>query len=223
MPVSSIGPEDICFVIAHYRTPDLLRGAVESLFAHVPYARLHIVDNGATEETIEAVDDLIDEYPGMDAEFVKENLGHGPAMHRVIVRAEHPAYFFLDSDTVVRSGSFLEPMLELLSGDDVYGVGRVIGMSKRGYFVDSSEAPVTALDPAYMLIRTEYYGGLAPFAQHGAPCLQNFASAERSGRRLQDFPIGEHIDHLHRGTVDRHGYGLGLKGKINHLLEKLGL
>ena len=76
---------------------------------------------------------------------------------------------------------------------------------------------------AYMLIRSSIYKELPPFEHHGAPVAHNFYEAYKREYRMINFPVDEYIHHLHRGTVERFGYGLGLKGKINYLLNKLGL
>ena len=35
--------------------------------------------------------------------------------------------------------------------------------------------------------------------------------------------MDDYIDHLWRGTASKFGYGLGLKGKFDYLLNKLGI
>ena len=113
-------------------------------------------------------------------------------------------------------------MLALGEEQGAYGVGRRIGLSNRGFF-DASADAIPALDPAYMLIKSTTYAELPAFAHHGQPVLENFRAVANRDLTLVDFPVDEHIEHLHRGTVDRHGYGLGIRGKWNYVLEKLGL
>lgn len=74
-----------------------------------------------------------------------------------------------------------------------------------------------------MMVREEMYFLLPSFNKHGAPCLDNFRHARERGYTLAHFPVDEYVNRLSRGTASRHGYNLGLRGKINHLLNKFGL
>ena len=220
---------DIRVIIVHYRTVDLLEDAVRSFRHFYPSVSLTIVDNGSTEETRAAIETLAsDASEATDVMTWEENLGHGPGMHRAIGDANEPLLFLLDSDTVVTEGGFMELMLGEVSraqGSDVLGIGRVIRMNRRGFFVedDSSEGSFPALDAAYMMIVRSHYESLPGFEHHGAPVAGTFREADARGLSLLSFPIERYIDHLHRGTVQRHGYGLGLRSKIDYILNKLGL
>lgn len=210
-----------CAVIVNYRTPDLIERAVRSFMEAYPGVRTIVVDNGSEDESVALLERLERELaPALSVEFLKENLGHGPAMHRVIARREFDYYFFLDSDTETRRGGFLEEMLAAFDDPSVYAVGEIAPLNKRG-FLDPKGIPV--LVAAFMLIRESSYRALPPFEHHGAPTLANFTEAERKGMRLVDFPIQDYIAHLCRGTASRFGYGLGVKGKVNYVLNKLGM
>jgi hypothetical protein len=74
-----------------------------------------------------------------------------------------------------------------------------------------------------MLVKRESYLSLPPFVRHGAPCLANMRAAAAQGLTLSNFPVEEYVHHEGRGTASRHGYKLGVRGKINHVLNKLGL
>ncbi len=51
----------------------------------------------------------------------------------------------------------------------------------------------------------------------------NFIAADNAGFVLVHFPVEEYVHHEGRGTATRHGYRLGLRGKLNHLLNRLRL
>lgn len=53
--------------------------------------------------------------------------------------------------------------------------------------------------------------------------LANFKAARENGYKLLHFPMDKYIDHLWRGTASKYGYKLGLKGKLDYLLNRLGL
>ncbi len=215
-------------VIVHYRTIDLLQTAVTTLRAHYPNIPLTIVDNGATEETRRAVEEvrrLSPEYTQVIS--VEENGGHGPGMDLAIRQAEEHYIFCLDSDTVVDRGGFLEEMSAQLQseGDQMMlGVGRIVYMDRRGFGAGERQGrhTIPALDPAYMMIDAQLYRTLPRFAHHGSPVVGTFAAAQKRGLQIGRFEIETYITHLHRGTVQRHGYGLGLKSKIDFILHKLG-
>ncbi len=134
-----------------------------------------------------------------------------------------PYVFFLDSDCDVQAGGFLELMLDRMASDPrCYAVGKMTHMDRRGFDRPPGEGALAYIRPVAMLLRREMYLRLKPFERHGAPCLNNMADAHARGFVLSDFPIDQYIVHEGRGTAGRHGYNLGWKGKINHLLHKLG-
>ena len=90
--------------------------------------------------------------------FNERNIHHGPAMDQAL-RHLHSAYvLFLDSDSEVMKGGFVEMMLTLLEENP------------RHYVVG----------PICMLIKRQIYLTLPPFVRHGAPCLENMISAEKN-------------------------------------------
>jgi len=74
-----------------------------------------------------------------------------------------------------------------------------------------------------MLIRSTAYLDFPPFIHHGQPTIHNFKAARDQGYHLQNYNIEDYIFHHWRGTANRFGYGLGIKGKIDYLLNKLGI
>lgn len=215
-------------VIVHYRTIDLLQNVVDSLRSFYPRVPLTIVDNGATLQTRAAIEEVRLASPDhTDVISVEENIGHGPGMDLAIREAEEPYLFCLDSDTVVDRGGFLEGMVAQInpgSAEKLLGVGRIVFMDRRGFGAEKrgGRHVIPALDPAYMLIDSRLYRTLPPFAHHGSPVVGTFVAAEQRGLKVGRFAVETFITHLHRGTVNRHGYGLGLRSKIDFILHKLG-
>ena len=209
-------------VVVHYRTPDLLRQTVDSFRAFYPAAELLIVDNGSPESEREMVRNLAAGNPeNTKTVFLERNIFHGPAMHLAMSVLEQEFVFFLDSDTMTRRGGFLEAMSGILSdGSEVYGVGRVGTVNKRGFH---SVHGTEILFSPYMMVRRAMYVELPPFEHHGAPTMKNFSAAAKRGWRLAAFPVEESIEHLGRGTSGVFGYGLGLRGIWEHLLNKAGI
>jgi GT2 family glycosyltransferase len=209
-------------VIINFQTPDLLKIAAETFRKFYPQTKLTIIDNGSKDVSRDFIKEIQSGAPQfIDVLLIEKNIYHGPAMHRAMIEAKEDYVFFLDSDTETNKDGFLEAMQsELERSDDIYGVGRYLTVSKRGF---PKETGITVLAPAYMMIRRNMYFGLRPFEHHGMPVLKNFISAQEKGFKLKMFPIQEYIEHRWRGTASRFGYGLGWRGKLDFALNKIGL
>lgn len=207
-------------VIIHYNTPVLLEKAVESFHHTYPEVNLLLIDNGSDNEGKKKVEYLADKFSCCQSYFLDENIYHGPAMDLAMGFISSKFVFFLDSDTVTNKTGFLESMAQQLFNDhNVYGSGKVVYINKRG-FVDQKGIPVLATP--YMLLKRSIYEELDPFIHHGTPTIENFTSCFDQNYKLENFPVDEYIHHIGRGTVDKFGYGLGLRGKINFILNKFG-
>lgn len=210
-------------VIVNYQTPRLLEDAVLSFKKFYPSTELLIFDNGSEDNSADVIKKLQSEFPDtIRSHFEGENIFHGPALHKSLNELVKSEYcFFLDSDTVTKKAGFIEKGLEILSSNkNNYALGRVITVNQRG-FKDSAGLPVIVTP--YLLMKTEFYPQFSQFVHHGQPVLFNFREAQEEGCRLIHFPMEEYIDHLWRGIASKYGYGLGLKGKFEFLLNKIGL
>jgi hypothetical protein len=214
---------DVTTVIVNYQTPDLLTEAVTSFHHLYPQIPVLIIDNGSEDDSKEAIERIRMLAPeSISVVLLESNIYHGPAMDLAIQKYVKSKYtFFLDSDTETRKGGFLEEMTGFLDQDEsIYGIGSVIKVNKRGFKDPNGEAVL--LTP-YMMIRTQVYKELPPFIHHGQPTIHNFREARVRGWKLQNYNIEDYIFHHWRGTANRFGYGLGIKGKIDYLLNKLGI
>ncbi len=214
---------DLTTVIVNYQTPDLLSKAVETFHEHYADVPILIVDNGSEDNSAEVIEELRKLAPDViTAVLLDKNIFHGPAMDLALQKYVLSRYaFFLDSDTETLKPGFLEEMTQFLDeNDEIYGIGSVIRVNKRG-FKDPKGEPVL-LTP-YMMIRMDVYKSLPPFIHHGQPTIENFRTARNRGWQLQNYNIEDYIFHHWRGTANRFGYGLGIKGKIDYLLNKLGI
>lgn len=213
--------KSISAVVINYRTPDLLKTAVESFRRFYPEIPLLIVDNGSADDSSSAIEQLCAAGGGrVQAEYLPENIFHGPAMHLALQRQTTRYVYVFDSDTETLKGGFLESMHGALEkSEESYGAGHVVRANHRG-FADTKGIPVLA--SAYMLLKRDVYLQLPPFIHHGLPALQNFQAAAKQGYRLIPYPIEEYVEHLGRGTAERYGYGLGLRSKIDYLLNRIG-
>jgi hypothetical protein len=212
----------VTVAFVHYKTPDLLERAVRSLKSFYPEVPTVIFDNGSGKSSSDLIHRLIQQYaPSLQAHFSEVNLYHGPAMNRLMKLITTEFVFFLDTDTVTRRGGFLEAMCEIFDRSDrIYGVGPVFAVSKRGFWASQG---IRVVASAFMMLRVCDYHLFPPFEHHGMPTMKHFSAAVAQGYELADFPTREYVRHFGRGTAMRYGYGLGLKSKVDFLLNKLGL
>jgi hypothetical protein len=132
--------------------------------------------------------------------------------------------FFLDSDCEIRRGGFLEQMIDRIEKSaDYYAIGKLTFMDRRGFDIPERPDAIRYIRPICMVVRRASYLTLPPFQHHSALCLENMKEAGKRGLGLLDFSVEEYVHPHGRGTASRYGYRLGWKGKLNHLLHKMGL
>ena len=217
---------DLCTaVIINYQTPDLTVIAIRLVREYYPGLPILLIDNGSRDDSRAILESVSTGMTGpVKTIFNASNIHHGPAMDLAVHSVASPYILFLDSDCQVRRGGFLEKMIsQMAESANYYAVGKKIFMDRRGFDISERPGAIPYIRPICMLLRREYYLALPPFRHHGAPCLENMKEAARRGLGLLDFPIADFVDHLGRGTAGRYGYQLGWRGKMNHLLHKLGL
>ncbi len=209
--------------IINYQTPELTLQAVSSFRRYYPDIFLVLIDNGSKDDSVQLLKSNIHPYSHI-TKFIlnSHNIHHGPAMHQAMQICESEFILFLDSDCVVIECGFIEKMIEVIESDvNNYAVGKMVLLNKRGF--DVKQNGYKYIRPICMLIRRELYFKIKPFERHGAPCLKNMISAVDHNFNLIGFKIEKYIFHKGRGTASLHGYNLGLKGKINHIFNKLGI
>ncbi|MEM9666760.1 MAG: glycosyltransferase [Bacteroidota bacterium] len=211
----------VAATVVNYQTPDLLETAVRTFHAVYPAVPLLLVDNGSQDTSRATIEQLqVDLGASLSVEWLAENRYHGPAMHHALERLQTPYVFVLDSDTETKRPGFLEAMGAVLEADEtLYGAGQVVRANARG-FRDDQGTPVLA--SAFMLLKRDLYHRFRPFVHHGLPALHNFEDAHQAGYGLHAFPIETYVRHLGRGTAERYGYGLGLRSKLDYVLNRLG-
>lgn len=214
--------KEVTTVIVNYQTPDLLTTAVTSFKKYYSDVPLIIFDNGSRDNSRDIIEELIFSHKNIEAHYESENIFHGPAIHKAITDLVETEFcFILDSDTETLKPGFLEEGISILQSDEkLYALGHLEHSNRRG-FKQKDGIPVI-LTP-YLLMKVEPYHKFPPFIHHGQPTINNFFEAQKAGYRLEHFPMYDFIDHKWRGTASKFGYKLGLKGKINHLLNKIGL
>ncbi len=218
-------PLPLTVVVINFQTPDLTSQAVRSLRRFYPDVPLLLIDNGSGDTSPRALEELRQAQPGPTELLLNvTNLHHGPAMDLALRLLQTPYVLMFDSDCLVERGGFLEAMLDLAQETPQgYAVGKKIFMNDRGFDVAESPGAHPYIRPICMLVNRERYLKFPPFERHGAPCLANMRAAAAAGLALLHFPVEDYVRHLGRGTASRHGYRLGWRGRLNHLLNRFGL
>jgi hypothetical protein len=101
---------DVCIV--SYRSREMLRDCLDSLFAHTPGAPMtvRVADNDSGDGTAELVRER---YPQVDLVAARENLGFAKATNQLLRRGDAPYVLALNPDTRVTPGA-LDTLLELM-------------------------------------------------------------------------------------------------------------
>ncbi len=211
-------------VIINFRTPVLTQRAFNSFRSFYPGVAVLLIDNGARDSSRDDLSVLVREHPeNTNLLANQKNIHHGPAMDQALRHLTSPCVLFLDSDSVVTRGGFLERMVDICDAEPAhYAVGEMTWMNDRGYDMPEYAGGHPYIRPVCMLIRRHLYLTLPPFERHGAPCLKNMQAAVQNSLQLIHYPINEYVAHEGRGTAARHGYRLGFKGRLNHLLNRIG-
>ena len=218
-------PSPVTAVIINFRTPELTRHAVETLRMRYPSLPLLLIDNGSGPASVVELRRLREESPDRTELLLNpRNIHHGPAMHQALQWLQNRYILFIDSDCEIRREGFVEQMTRIAAQDPgVYAIGKLIYMNARGFDIKESPGAHAYIRPICMMVNREAYLTLPPFERHGAPCLRNMIAASAAGLKLVHLAVEDYIRHEGRGTAARFGYRLGVKGRVNHLLNRLGL
>jgi glycosyltransferase involved in cell wall biosynthesis len=218
-------PLPVTVVIINFRTPDLVSRAVGSLRRYYPSLAVLLIDNGSGDrDSLNVLESNRCSFPECTTIIVNpRNRHHGPAMDQALHETRAPYVLFLDSDCEVVAGGFIENMLNLLCAEtERYAIGKKTFLNRRGFDVSVQEGATPYIRPICMMVKRELYLRLPPFKLHGSPCLENMRQAKALGFTVVDFPVERYVRHEGRGTAGHYGYRLGLRGKINFILDRIG-
>lgn len=215
----------VTVVIVNLNTKHLLKACFNSLYKAYPGIKTVVVDNGSTDGSHKMLRGMGNEDGRSKLVHFKfhNNIGHGPAMNRIIRGNKTPyayggiqtPYFFtLDTDTIIIKPGFMDIMLKWFQQDNsLYAVGWKRRVHRQtGVPADWSAGPkkkATFMDyihPYAAMFRLSKYLRLPPFEHHGAPCLSNMREANKKGFGLKGMPqstqhqLGPYIKHLTAGT-----------------------
>jgi GT2 family glycosyltransferase len=212
-------------VVINFKTPDLTRRSLSTFKTAYPDLPVLLIDNGSGSDNGDLIPEIRVAYPDVEIVQNQRNLHHGPAMHQAMGMVSTPYVLFLDSDCLILRPGFVELLVAALEGKkENYAAGSVQYVNRRGFPVNRGQRnSMPYVNPYCMLVKKEPYPVLSPFSLHGSPVLRNLESAFKKGFCLVEVGLDEYVKHDFRGTAGRFGYRLGIKGKMNFLLNKLGL
>jgi len=188
---------EVTIVIPNYKLPGLLRGLVDKLLKFYPSVRLLLIDNGSEDDSTKYVRGIADSFYNIKSVINQVNVGHGPAMHQGVGLCETPLVCLMDNDCIVRKAGGFEVMAEPFSDPKVYATGEMVLVDLGGNTREEGEVYVL---PSRMMIRRDWYVGLAPFCHHGAPAVLNIRSALSAGYEVVDLPeIDDYFHHPGHG------------------------
>lgn len=187
----------VTVLICQRKTPDAIRLCLESLLQWYPDVDVLVVDGDSQDEgsTYLAMKQAL--YPNVRVHtFRSDRHSHGEIMDMAIRTLITSDYVVLmDSDVVTMRGGWIEPMLFM--GAYAIGTGMNVGIKAEGCGpAQGPEDEVLYIHPSLAMIHREKYLTMAPFKDHGAPCISNMIDAKERGYKVVDFPVENYTLHL---------------------------
>ncbi len=200
----------ITTIIVNYKTHALTQVCYESFRRFYPDVEVFLVDNYSRDDSTEYIYSLWDAgTEHLTCVFVSTNVGHGPAMARMIEAINTPFVFTLDSDCEILRGGLLENMLqEMDNNGNLYATGWLRWVDRHSgvphaWHVDhppKGDKFIPYIHPHAALYRLSMYNQLRPFFDHGAPCLNNMLDVETKEYDLKAFELKGYVKHWIAGT-----------------------
>lgn len=189
--------EQITVVIPNFKTPKLIRRAVEGLLRYYPEVRLLLIDNNSKDSSRKYVRKMADSGYNIKVVLNHINVGHGAAMHQGVHLSSTRLVCLIDSDCIFRRGGFLEGVRSYFSDPEMYAAGELVRVDEGG---NTRKKGALYILPSRMMIDRKKYWTLPPFNHHGAPAVVNIQAAVRKGYRIVNVPkLDKYIHHPGHG------------------------
>ncbi len=191
--------ENLTGVVVHYRTPGLLKNAVDSIREFYDFPIVVIDGSG---------DAGLTGYNNVTTIKIGYNIGHGLGMDSGIKFAKTDFVLTFDTDIEMKEPC-LELMLEKVKGD-TYAIGKLYIDSPKQYFYienkdlfDCDYTQTYVIHPSFQIVNKKAYLKYAPYISDGAPTVLSYHDIMRYGKEkeiLIDFPVLDYVNHPNSGT-----------------------
>lgn len=192
--------DDLTVLICQRKTADVTKLCLESLLNHYPTVNVLVVDGDSQDESSMYLAMKQALYPNVKVHtFTGDRHSHGEIMDfaiRHLITTRH--VLLMDSDVITMRAGYIEQMLEHLDSG-FYAVGTVMEMGIQAEGCGpaiSEEDTVLYAHPSLSMINRQRYLNLAPFKDHGAPCISNMIEAKHKGYVVGDIDVENYTLHL---------------------------
>jgi hypothetical protein len=181
-PAEAQGPV-LSIIFVHYRTPEMLRQALQALRQHPPSVphEIIVVDNGPREDGAE---EICREHPLCRYDHPGKNLGYARGVNRGIALSRAPFLLILNPDILVTPGS-VDRLLDVLRQDPQVGIAGPKLVNPDGSLQHSCRTFYTMRT---LLLRRTFLGKLWP--RHPALREHLMLDWDHATRREVDWLIG---------------------------------
>lgn len=186
-------------VCVNYRTPRLLKKAIESIRGFYDFPII-VIDG--SEEPCGL------EFKNVTFRNVGYNIGHGLGMDMGIKMAETDYVLTFDTDIEMKEPC-LELMLEKIE-ENTYAIGKMYLKSNTAIYNKHRDLfpnikVVHIVHPSFQIVNKKEYLKYAPYISDGAPTILSYHDLARHKKEkdLIDFPVLDYVKHRNAGTRDR--------------------
>ena len=200
------------FISVNYKTPDFIITQYHFIRKYIGNINIRIIDGSGF--VVKQLDMIEKRDKNFSIVYFDFNIHHGPGMDYALRTSKFPYLLIMDSDCYPVKPNLLNDMWKLM-GDDIYGVGLVLGVDLKAYC---------------MLLNRQMYLKYPKFVFHGAPLKDPIKEISRLGlsdKILKYIKISEYTnwssDNPGRGTRKRHGSPWNIERKEEIPVSKTNL
>jgi glycosyltransferase involved in cell wall biosynthesis len=191
---------NVTVLICQRKTGDITKLCLESLLRFYPDIPILIVDGDSQDESVLYLEYKAILHPNIKIWHHSGPNSHGVTMHEAIMGHITTEYVLLmDSDIISMRHGYIEGMLQQLINEKMYATGSLMLQTRRNYAIgipDDENDVLRYAHPSCSLYHVPTYKTLAPFTDHGAPCIYNMLDAELKGLQIGYWPVDKYVAHL---------------------------
>jgi len=168
-----------------------LLSSVREALSPNSFGSCHVWDNGSTDASLAVLEELARDMPWLEVHTESTNLGHGPALDRLLRdHCREEWVLLLDSDT--RLLRDFRAALPDLTHETPAFIGQIHSQARRPYAY-----------LCHLLVNRGRYLRLPPFTGGGAPGVDFFRAVHQLGVHWRRFRWVDYVEHYGQGTLHR--------------------